>query len=394
MQGDPAPVRLSSARKASSVPLTALPPRNSLSEQPPPASRLVNHGTSLQGKIVPSPQSAVSSLLFKSPQELWVLDTNAARLWTGWPLTPDDSVKRLTPLSTKTAVHAHFPQARPECVVLPEQKCVLVWARGHPTVCLFDFNLVLLSTSTIPPPQCLVYNPSTNEVLVCDDTGKILAYIADNTRGLHLRNTLTPTLPAPDHGPVFIHALSMDDNETHHQRLFGACGRAVSVCEMSGKHVSLVSPAHNAKVTTLLYLSHAETLLTASEDGSIKIWDALLQVIHLFVAHTGPVSTLLSYPLHPHMFISASLDTTVRVWSTQTYDTTLTIPTQSPVLSVAFLPEPHTALLAVISEESVSFININHVYRPYAVLDRQVWVSDGLSARACVQVCVCVCVCV
>eukprot|EP00048_Salpingoeca_helianthica_P004024 m.72990 g.72990 ORF g.72990 m.72990 type:complete len:1501 (-) comp13012_c0_seq2:31-4533(-) len=369
MEGDRPPARLSMVSKHSSGSLIELPPRNSLSDQPPPASRVLNHGTTVQGKILPSPQSVMCSLFFKTPQEVWVLDTSAARLWTGWPLVPDDSLKRLAPLSTKTALHAHFAGVRPECIVLNEQKCVLVWARGHPTVCLFDVSLQLLSTSTISPPQVLTFNPSTNEVLACDQSGKILAYIADNTRGLHLRNTLSPVLPESEHSPSYIHALTMDDNETHHQRLFAACGRVVSVCEMSGKHISLISPAHNAHITSILYLSHAETLLTGSEDGAIKVWDALLQLVHVFVAHTGAVTTLIPYPLQPHMFLSASLDTTVRVWSTQTLDEALVIHVNAPVLNVSFLPAPHTALLAVIAEESITLWQLSHLYRPFAVLN-------------------------
>lgn len=38
-------------------------------------------------------------------------------------------------------------------------------------------------------------------------------------------------------------------------------------------------------------------VVTGSRDGSIKLWDSIFEVKHVFVGHHGPVQALALYPL-------------------------------------------------------------------------------------------------
>ena len=94
------------------------------------------------------------------------------------------------------------------------------------------------------------------------------------------------------------------------------------------------------RVTSVAFSPDGKRLVTASWDGTVKVWDAATgQETLTLKGHTGGVSSVAFSP-DGKRIASASEDETVKVWDAATGQETLTLKGHTDaVLSVAFSPD-------------------------------------------------------
>jgi WD40 repeat protein len=94
-----------------------------------------------------------------------------------------------------------------------------------------------------------------------------------------------------------------------------------------------------ARVNTALFDKQGARILTASDDGTAKIWDLKGRELKRFKGHTGPVFTLALDPEEKRL-ATASGDGTVKIWDVATGQEVLTLnPSGLKPMGVAFSPD-------------------------------------------------------
>ena len=102
---------------------------------------------------------------------------------------------------------------------------------------------------------------------------------------------------------------------------------------------------HSGHVTAVAWSPDATHILTASRDGTARIWDATTGDNTLTLTHTDPVRAVAWSP-DGHHILTASDDGTARIWDATTGDNTLTLTHTSWVTAVAWSPDGHHILTA------------------------------------------------
>lgn len=80
-----------------------------------------------------------------------------------------------------------------------------------------------------------------------------------------------------------------------HLRSHLLCNSDVMLQDMRGALLSQMNQIHSRPISAMLHHVHTGLLLTASRDGTIKLWDALGQLKHVFVGHTREVTSMIVY---------------------------------------------------------------------------------------------------
>ncbi|XP_078609393.1 uncharacterized protein LOC144880786 isoform X1 [Branchiostoma floridae x Branchiostoma japonicum] len=204
----------------------------------------------------------------------------------------------------------------------------VTWAAGEDEFKLLNSEFEFLSCGQSPYQiKCLMYNDNTNEVVTAG-VGHIMCWCFRYcNRYLIQRKVVTEGLTSQD---VFTH-LALEDTASRQQRCYAVCGTAVAVfnlyqCQMLCYRRDL----HARNITSLLFFNPLKNLITASKDGSVKVWDDNWGLRMVFVGHTGAITDLVVYPYGPFI-ISASQDCTIRVWSLETCDEVDKIDTEEEV---------------------------------------------------------------
>ena len=102
---------------------------------------------------------------------------------------------------------------------------------------------------------------------------------------------------------------------------------------------------HSGYVTAVAWSPDGHHILTASNDGTARIWDATTGDNTLTLTHTNSLSVVAWSP-DGHHILTGSEDGTVRIWDAATGDNTLTLTHKAPVNAVAWSPDGHHILTA------------------------------------------------
>ncbi|PSN17148.1 hypothetical protein C7271_19260 [filamentous cyanobacterium CCP5] len=88
----------------------------------------------------------------------------------------------------------------------------------------------------------------------------------------------------------------------------------VKLWNISGELLQTLS-GHIADVNSVAFAPDSETLASASDDGTVKLWNISGELLQTLTGHTDPVNDV-SYAPNGEMLASASDDGTVKLWNT------------------------------------------------------------------------------
>ena len=137
---------------------------------------------------------------------------------------------------------------------------------------------------------------------------------------------------------------------------------------------------HSGYVTAVAWSPDGHHILTASNDGTARIWDATTGDNTLTLTHTNSLSVVAWSP-DGHHILTGSEDGTVRIWDAATGDNTLTLTHKASVTAVAWSPDARH-ILTVSRDRTVRIwdattgdntLTLTHTYPVSAVA----WSPDG-----------------
>ncbi|KAM7390333.1 hypothetical protein PAMA_008485 [Pampus argenteus] len=111
-------------------------------------------------------------------------------------------------------------------------------------------------------------------------------------------------------------ALATSRSDRPH-RAFFVSGQVVTVVDLDvGKVLEHKTDLCSGDITAIVYCSHLDYLIIASQELSIKVWAPNWELYMTFVGHNGVVNSLF-YCSELNMLLSASVDHTIRWWDVE-----------------------------------------------------------------------------
>ncbi|CAH1779292.1 unnamed protein product [Owenia fusiformis] len=178
------------------------------------------------------------------------------------------------------------------------------------------FNVHSVATAQEGPIDAAVYNSCINEV-VTSGPGYVTSWVFRyGNRHILPRKITRYSLPEGESFNILV----LEETASRAQKCFAANGTNVAVVNVfSGKVLDYKKELHVRNITAMLFFNPLKYLITASKDGSIKVWNDKWHLQLVFVGHDYTVTSLAIYPFGP-CIMSSSLDNTIRVWSLETCD--------------------------------------------------------------------------
>nr|XP_046227519.1 WD repeat-containing protein 97 isoform X2 [Scatophagus argus] len=178
-------------------------------------------------------------------------------------------------------------------------------------------------------------------------------------------------------------------------RAFVVSGQLVTVVDVdAGKVLEHGRDLYSRDITAMLYCSHLDRLITASEH-SIRIWGPDLELHVVFLGHSGVVNSLFYSPALS-MLLSASVDCTIHCWNVEEGDVIECVHTEqnSPPLCIGGNRKGETFFS--FSHQGVDFWSIRTLYTLHCKLKgdegaplRQILVSSFPAPFPTRVLCVC-----
>ena len=142
---------------------------------------------------------------------------------------------------------------------------------------------------------------------------------------------------------------------THGQML--AAGFQEEACvrlfDLSGSEEPRVLRGHELSVTSVAFSPDGKTVVSGSDDETVRVWDVATGVSRLFPGGRGHEVTSVAVSHDGQLIASGSLEGRVRLWSAVTHDELLTLAgPESGVFALAFSPDG-TRILAGAGDHSV-----------------------------------------
>ncbi|XP_071824021.1 uncharacterized protein [Apostichopus japonicus] len=202
------------------------------------------------------------------------------------------------------------------------------WIDDEEYLKVFQDDFELISEAKSPfKISCVAYNDHQGEI-VSAGQGHVLSWcFRYGAKHLIQKKITTEGLPANDNYWL----IALEETASRTQRCFVACDSNVAVVNLfEGTVLSYRKNLHVRNISCILFFNPLKYLITGARDGSIKVWDDGWDLRLVFVGHRGPVTALAIFPYGPSI-MSGSEDCTIRVWSMETYDEVDLIQTNDPV---------------------------------------------------------------
>lgn len=157
------------------------------------------------------------------------------------------------------------------------------------------------------------WHPDSRVLVATDQSGNVIVWSAMEKLKLHYMNK------------PFLTASTFHPNPDTRVAAFGGLDNMISIYDMAPSEVGgplakgelpVSGDGHEGSITCLHFIS-SDTLVSASGDGDVRVWDVVAQQgKQVLSGHTRDAVSL-SFPRdtqNEHTFASGSLDGTVRIW--------------------------------------------------------------------------------
>ncbi|XP_041481235.1 uncharacterized protein LOC121428578 [Lytechinus variegatus] len=165
---------------------------------------------------------------------------------------------------------------------------------------------------------CMVYNEDMDE-LVTGGRGFLQAWKMTH---VEIRDPLVRGRPIESEITEDDWVRDVRVDRKRHQ-LFALCDEGIHIINyITNKEVYCIKNWHASALTCFVFYRKLEYCITASMDGAIKVWNAVVfKEVHQFIGHYASVTGLVIHPADP-LLISSSKDGTLRIWRLDTFELT------------------------------------------------------------------------
>jgi len=161
-------------------------------------------------------------------------------------------------------------------------------------------------------------------------------------------------------------------------------GDIVTLDGITGRQTAILS-GHTGSTRSLAFLPDGTSLVSGSDDGTIKLWDVQTGgVVKTFCGHKHWVYSV-SISADCTMIASGSADKTVRLWNIQTEECHCVIEQQDRVEWVGFSPIEPPSLISVASNKVWQWSLNGHQIRPAHDGSHIAFSLDGTQVVLCYQ---------
>ncbi|XP_043923687.1 WD repeat-containing protein 97 isoform X2 [Protopterus annectens] len=225
-----------------------------------------------------------------------------------------------------------------------------------------EFEVISTAKSTYAV-HCCQYSEDLNEIVTAGNGHVSVWSFRFGHRYLVCRKLMREGFSVLD---KFSH-ITLDKARGRFQRCFAVCETGVAVFNLQeGTLITYKKELHLRTITSAVYSDSIHSLVTASRDGSIKVWDENWNVRMVFVGHTATVTALALYPYGP-LLLSASEDETIRTWNLETADEVDIVRTGEPV--VELYTEREEEQFFSFSTYGIDLWRVNYLYSLYTKTD-------------------------
>ena len=159
-------------------------------------------------------------------------------------------------------------------------------------------------------------------------------------------------------------------------------GDIIILNAVTGSRTAILS-GHTAEVNTLTFSLDGTSLVSGSDDRTVKLWDLQTGgVVKTFLGHTDVVWSV-SISADFTVIVSGSYDHTIRLWDIQTGECHQTIEQQKEVLHVCFSPTSFQYLISRSGGKVWQWDHNGHQIKPPCDGSCTAFSSDGTHFMSC-----------
>lgn len=126
---------------------------------------------------------------------------------------------------------------------------------------------------------------------------------------------------------------------------------------------------HIRQITAIIFFESMRYLITASRDGSIKVWDENWFLKMVFVGHNASITCLAIHPLAPYI-ISSSQDKKLKIWSLDQQDVLDECTLDEVICQI--ITEKHNTRLITVASNLIKLWKINHIYEMFTYINKRI----------------------
>ncbi|KAI9099874.1 hypothetical protein DFS34DRAFT_511693 [Phlyctochytrium arcticum] len=256
---------------------------------------------------------------------------------------------------------------------------VIIIATLHLELKILDANFEeIASVSSVKPVLSLEYN---------DDADELIAGGVGNIRIWSFRRSGDGRAYRLDPPRLIIEDLGAEDWVAHavfqktSNRIYAAIDNRIHIYDYEdGKRIDTLYDVHDLSITALAFYEPLGTLITASRDSTIKVWNRQNNLIHELREHSHAVTGIAVIPppekkgrglatlaATPY-FLSCSLDGTIRMWNAEVGACTYSLQTPQECLGIRMIKPDCFMHFA---KDRVCIWNLNRFYSTFAYIRSQ-----------------------
>ncbi|XP_071510482.1 uncharacterized protein [Diadema antillarum] len=207
---------------------------------------------------------------------------------------------------------------------------------------------------------CMVYNEDTDE-LITGGRGFIQAW---KMAHVEIRDPLVRGHPIESQikEEDWVRDLRVDRKR---RQVVALCDEGVHIINyVTNREVYTIRNWHASALTCFVFYRKLEYCITASMDGEIKVWNAVVfKEVHQFVGHYDNVTGLVIHPADP-LLISSSKDGTVRIWRLDTFELTQILNVGEKVLGMRLANQNQLYYYTLKDIKVWNFNLFHHLFTP------------------------------